>query len=380
MSKLNDSLVFRDITLVNLKRIFYVSLLAVPVSVAHIVIFGMELPSGSGEELSWRIGIMVSHSILAFLMFLLGSMSFFLCKRTKVTFLMKFIVNFAFVVVFIFGVVIVVLDQLVTSSITPFMVACIFIGVVFLIRPIYSVLVYALGFIAFYIALGITQVDQAILLSNRVNGITVAGIGLFLSIVLWKSNMANMVQKILIEEQQTELLEKNKELEHLAFFDQLTGVYNRRKFEEFLNREHALIKRYGHESCIALVDIDSFKEINDNYGHPVGDLVLREVASVLRDGVRETDVVSRWGGDEFMILFPHTSLSDASLVADKLRALVADKNLRISGAKVELTASFGVALLSGDSDGFLEVAYRGADEALYRAKEFGSNRVEVVSA
>lgn len=188
-----------------------------------------------------------------------------------------------------------------------------------------------------------------------------------------------MLQKIMIDEQQAELINKNKELEYLAFFDQLTGVFNRRKFQELLEKQVEAIRSKGHVSCILLVDIDAFKEINDNYGHPVGDMVLKEVAIILKESLRKTDAVSRWGGDEFMILLPETSLADGTVLAEKLRDLIANKEFILKGKKVSLTASFGISLLDGNEDDFLETAYRIADEGLYRAKEKGSNRVEVVS-
>lgn len=379
MNGFDELFIKKEVTLINLKRIFYISIVAVPVSIAHVVIFGIDLPTSVGVEYSWRLGIIVCHALLAFIMAILGSLSYFLSKKTELSTYMKFVEYSAIITFFTFGVVIVVLDQLITASITPFMIACIFIGVLFLIRPLFAIIIYLIGYISFYIALGLTQVDQAILLSNRVNGITVTSIGLLLSIVLWKVNKANMLQKIMIDEQQAELISKNKELEYLAFFDQLTGVFNRRKFQELLEKQVEAIRSKGHVSCILLVDIDAFKEINDNYGHPVGDMVLKEVAIILKESLRKTDAVSRWGGDEFMILLPETSLADGTVLAEKLRDLIANKEFILKGKKVSLTASFGISLLDGNEDDFLETAYRIADEGLYRAKEKGSNRVEVLS-
>lgn len=379
MNGFTELFIKKEVTFANLKRIFYISLVAIPVSIAHVVTFSMGLPESGVVEYSWRIGIIVCHGLLAIIMTLLGSMSYFFSKKTEINFFMKFVEYSAIITFFTFGVVIVVLDQLVASNITPFMVACIFIGVLFLIRPLFAIITYLIGYISFYIALGLTQVDQAILLSNRVNGITVTSVGLLLSIVLWKVNKSNMLQKKLIEEQQAELFEKNKELENLAFFDQLTGVFNRRKFQELLEREVEAIRSQDHVSCILLVDIDSFKEINDNYGHPVGDMVLREVAVILKESLRKTDAVSRWGGDEFMILLPETSVSAGTVLAEKLRDLIANKDFIINGTKFSLTASFGISPLNENDDDLLEAAYRIADEGLYRAKEKGSNRVEVVT-
>lgn len=373
----NEDFIYRQVTLTNLKRIFYISLVAVPVSIAHVIIFGIDLPTSEAVEYSWRIGIIASHGLLATIMAILGGLAYFFSKKSEVGNFFKLLEYTAIITFFTFGVVIVVLDQLVTASITPFMVACIFIGVLFLIRPFLAVMVYIIGYVGFYIALGLTQVDQAILLSNRVNGITVGSIGLLLSIVLWNVNKSNILQKRLIDQQQAELMEKNKELEYLAFYDQLTGVFNRRKFEDLINKE--MKENMVNTSCIILVDVDSFKEINDKHGHPFGDMVLREVAALLRDSIRRTDSVSRWGGDEFMILLPDTSIKDGAALAEKIRSRLARKKFLLQGTRVELTASFGIVSLDGNDDNNLEIAYRMADQALYRAKENGSNRVEIVT-
>lgn len=373
----NEDFIYRQVTLTNLKRIFYISLVAVPVSIAHVIIFGIDLPTSEAVEYSWRIGIIASHGLLATIMAILGGLAYFFSKKSEVGKFFKLLEYTAIITFFTFGVVIVVLDQLVTASITPFMVACIFIGVLFLIRPFLAVMVYIIGYVGFYIALGLTQVDQAILLSNRVNGITVGSIGLLLSIVLWNVNKSNILQKRLIDQQQAELMEKNKELEYLAFYDQLTGVFNRRKFEDLINKE--MKENMVNTSCIILVDVDSFKEINDKHGHPFGDMVLRDVAALLRDSIRRTDSVSRWGGDEFMILLPDTSIKDGAALAEKIRSRLARKEFLLQGTRVELTASFGIVSLDGNDDNNLEIAYRMADQALYRAKENGSNRVEIVT-
>lgn len=164
MNGFDELFIKKEVTLINLKRIFYISIVAFPVSIAHVVIFGIDLPASGGVEYSWRLGIIVCHALLAFIMAILGSLSYFLSKKTELSTYMKFVEYSAIITFFTFGVVIVVLDQLITASITPFMIACIFIGVLFLIRPLFAIITYLIGYISFYIALGLTQVDQAILL------------------------------------------------------------------------------------------------------------------------------------------------------------------------------------------------------------------------
>jgi len=375
MVSVNNS-VMNDIVLINIKRIFYASIIAMPISLAHIIIFSMNISSSDEKETKWRMGIIISHIMLFFIMGILGCLCLFLRKKEKINLLMRLIQNLTIVIILIFGAVIVSIDQLVTPNITPFLVACTITGVVFLIRPLVVIIAYLGAFITFYYAIGLTQMDQAILLSNRVNGITAMGIGICLSLILWKTNVSNILQKRFILKQQQELAEKNGELEYLAFYDSMTGLYSRRRLEELLKNEISVIRRYGHQSCIIMLDIDNFKKINDNYGHPIGDMVIKQIAYVLKENIRETDAVSRWGGEEFLILLPHTSLSEATSIAEKLRKFIEDESMFIKEREIQFTASFGVAGLSGDKNDSLELAYKDADKALYLAKERGRNCVE----
>lgn len=370
--------VMNDVILININRLFYVSIVAMLVNVVHIIMFSVNVSSGSEIQIKWRSGIIISHSILFFIMGVLGYACYFMRKKEKINFLMRCIQNTAMGTILTFGVVIVSIDQLVTTNITPFLVACTITGVVFLIRPFTAIITYLGAFTAFYYAVGFNQMNQEILLSNRVNGITAVGIGICLSIILWKTNSSNILQRRFIVNQQQELVEKNLELEYLAFYDPMTCLYNRRRFEEVVKKEISMIRRYEYPSCIIIVDIDHFKKINDNYGHPIGDEVIKQIASILKENIRETDAVSRWGGEEFLILLPHTSLTDGKLTAEKLRKIIKDKPLLINKREIYVTASFGVAGLRGDKIDSLELAYKEADKALYLAKERGRNCVETI--
>lgn len=370
-----DKSIMKEIVTINIKRLFYVSILAMPVNLIHIIIFSRNISSGDEKEINWRMGIILCHSLLFLIMGVLGCSSFLLRKKEKFNVLKRLIQYIAIVIILSFGVAVVTIDQLVTSNITPFLVACTISSVIFLIRPLFIIPVYLSAFFAFYFSIGLTQMDQEVLLSNRVNGITVIGIGICLSLILWKVNVSNILQKRFILSQQQELVQMNQELEFLAFYDPMTHLYNRRKFEELINIEISMIHQYGHKSCLIILDVDHFKRINDFYGHPVGDRVIKHIASILRENSRETDIVSRWGGEEFLILLPHTSLSEGKFIAEKLRKIIEDEIVLIKEKEIHITASFGVAGISGDKDS-LQLAYKNADKALYVAKENGRNCVE----
>ncbi|MCB4361795.1 diguanylate cyclase [Quatrionicoccus australiensis] len=164
----------------------------------------------------------------------------------------------------------------------------------------------------------------------------------------------------------------NRELVRLSVTDRLTGLFNRSKLDQTFDVEIHRALRFGHPFSVIMLDIDHFKQVNDQHGHQVGDQVLVDVARLLAARRRETDILGRWGGEEFMLICPHTDVSGACILAESLRqAFVAN-----SFAKdLQLTASFGVsAFLSGDKA--TDIVGR-ADAALYRAKHLGRNRVEV---
>lgn len=168
-----------------------------------------------------------------------------------------------------------------------------------------------------------------------------------------------------------EMKHKNKQLERLAITDQLTQVYNRLKLDEVLGYELARAKRDKNPMSVTLLDIDKFKLVNDNYGHQVGDNVLIKVSKLLLSHIRKTDILGRWGGEEFLILFPNTSLENATKQADKLRLLVAETDF---GLGSPITISLGVASCADANCERIIVEH--ADQALYRAKHNGRNRVE----
>lgn len=164
----------------------------------------------------------------------------------------------------------------------------------------------------------------------------------------------------------------NKELERLSVTDKLTGLFNRMKLDEAFVSEIKLSNRYNSTFSIIMVDIDHFKEINDSFGHQVGDEVLIEVARILRLNTRETDIVGRWGGEEFVVICTQTDKKSVLKLAEKLRKIFQDHNFPIVQRK---TASFGVTTFQG-SDQANDLVAR-ADEALYAAKNNGRNQVVV---
>lgn len=365
-----------DSVLTNLRRMRYITFFSMSVSLAVLLFFTVFHASASPNELIWRAGILVCHTLLFLLMGVLGLAALHYRKQEKTSAGM-YVVQYACIfVILVIGAVLSAVDQLVTSNITPFLIACTVSGIVFLLRPAAALTAYLGGLLVFFLVIRLFQKNPNILLSNRVNGIAAAVIGIGLSFMLWRSFHSNLMQKAQIVRQQQELAEKNRELINLAFYDPMTTLYNRRRFEELLAFEFAAVARSGRESSILILDIDRFKEINDQFGHPFGDLVLKQTARILKENTRRRDAVSRWGGEEFLILLPGTCLSDGKHTAEKLRRLIEDTTFQIDNRQVRITASFGVTTLKGDRENSLELFYKEVDQALYTAKENGRNRVE----
>jgi diguanylate cyclase (GGDEF)-like protein len=153
-----------------------------------------------------------------------------------------------------------------------------------------------------------------------------------------------------------------------AIIDELTKTYNKTYFNMYIAQEINRSERYHHELSLIIADIDYFKKVNDNYGHLVGDKVLKEVAQVIIQQCRVSDLVARWGGEEFVILLPETDLENGKLVAERICQAIATHTFE---EVQHLTMSFGVATLATDGNNLLERA----DTALYQAKKSGRNRV-----
>jgi diguanylate cyclase (GGDEF)-like protein/PAS domain S-box-containing protein len=162
-----------------------------------------------------------------------------------------------------------------------------------------------------------------------------------------------------------------KRVEELSITDQLTQLHNRMYLENSFLKEMKRAKRYHHSFAVIMLDIDHFKEVNDTFGHDVGDNVLVTISKVLSEHIRETDILGRWGGEEFLIISPHTAAGEAYALAEKLRNAIETCPIDIIGHK---SCSFGVSVFDLQDDTFKEVV-KHADEALYIAKNSGRNCV-----
>lgn len=178
----------------------------------------------------------------------------------------------------------------------------------------------------------------------------------------------------LLERSWHRVFESIQKMETLATTDRLTGLYNRTKLDAVLQEELQRAHRFGHELGIIMMDIDHFKQINDRYGHQMGDVVLKNISKLIREHVRSVDSIYRWGGEEIMILCLEIEKKAVVQKAESLRRLIATHRCTAFGEKI--TASFGLTMCH-KNDTVSGMVQR-ADRAMYRAKNLGRNRVEML--
>jgi two-component system cell cycle response regulator len=177
-----------------------------------------------------------------------------------------------------------------------------------------------------------------------------------------------------ILELQEQLISAREQLRAEAMHDSLTGLLNRAAFFTSLDKEISRARRDYAPIALFMADIDHFKEINDRYGHPAGDIVLRETARRLRSSLRSFDVIGRYGGEEFIVAAPECSTAEARVLAERFRATVCAAPVDVGNGSIRVTLSIGVAGTSDMNEA--PRLLRAADEALYRAKHAGRNKVE----
>jgi diguanylate cyclase (GGDEF)-like protein len=169
----------------------------------------------------------------------------------------------------------------------------------------------------------------------------------------------------------------SKKLEYLSSYDTLTNIPNRRTFEEKFNSHLLLKKRRDSDLGVIFFDVDDFKSINDKLGHQKGDMVLRRIASILKKSVRKTDLIARWGGEEFIVALIDSSLDDTLVVCEKIRSSL-EEDLKLKNiCNYCVTASFGLTMVSQEDT--IEKVVQRADEAMYEAKKEGKNRTKILN-
>jgi len=243
--------------------------------------------------------------------------------------------------------------------------------------------------VGFFLPLMASLFIQAVRFDEAAQPILPAAIGVFLlcALLFTKTSWQQFVETVQVLVERDRALDEAKassiqlelalsRMQDLAMVDELTGLKNRRAFFDDADPSVAACRRRGQPVAIALLDLDHFKGVNDTHGHAVGDHVLREVAQRIVDTLREEQIVGRIGGEEFVVLLPDTTPSQALVAIERVRRAVGERPVQVpDGPKVSVTLSGGISPL-GEKE-LVETAIDHADKAMYRAKGLGRDRVEV---
>lgn len=194
-------------------------------------------------------------------------------------------------------------------------------------------------------------------------------------------NIQNIIESFDIPDaNKTDVIKKinfmYSQTKHMSVTDPLTGLFNRRHFESCLDREFSRSKRYKNDLSFAIIDIDFFKQVNDTYGHSCGDYILKEAAYLISNNFRLSDMVFRYGGEEFVVILTETSLKNSLIPLERLRKALENSDFRFNDNKIKISVSIGASSLNDETSTPWQM-FDNADKALYEAKENGRNQIKL---
>ncbi len=372
----SDAQVVEDALLGNLRRLRWLIPFFLALVLSLLAVFAWQTDGGSGARMAWREAVMNVYRVTIVWLIVMALVVWRMSSRTYVDTGVRVLLFVAPFSLLVFTAVLSVLDQWVTSSITPYLLGCISVSLLFLLPPATAIGGMLLAYALFFFGLDYTQANETLLLTNRANGFAATLLALVMSLTRWNRNTQyRLLQRELIA-RNAKLEKQQADLVWLATREALTGLFNRGEFMRLAEQELLRTRRHGGNTGVIVLDLDHFKVVNDQHGHPAGDKVLVHVAQALQDGVRNTDIVARIGGEEFIVLLPQTDIDAAVVLAEKLRQQLRQSTARVnSDLQVKITASFGVACMPGGHNGSVAALYSAADNALYEAKRAGRDRV-----
>lgn len=330
-----------------------------------LVAAGLSLWSMPGPDIPGRWNMVALHGVMAVAVFALA-----LCARQVAQArhtLLHVVLTLSCTVLFLANAtVLAALQASAAAGVSVWLLGCMAVAVLVLQRPLAAAGVLVVGYAAL-----LWLADPAL----RLQSMAATALALAVSVRNWRTFTQLSLQGLELERTRTELQQRQRDLERMTRQDSLTGLFNSKTFTEVTKLELDRTKRQGTPTSILLVDLDHFKKVNDTHGHPAGDAVLRHVATLLATGVRNTDLVGRLGGEEFIILLPATSIESAQRLAEKLRQRLQASPVLWVGNPIQMTASFGLAVSTSFLTLDFDTLYNTADKALYLAKSSGRNRV-----
>ncbi|MEK5215998.1 GGDEF domain-containing protein [Psychrobacillus sp. FSL H8-0487] len=275
--------------------------------------------------------------------------------------------KYSFILIFLFTVVLVFIDTILTEEASekyPFIWSLSLIPII-LISNMYPKWKVIIGSGVFYSFLKYTtEFGQKINPDNNEINALILGSLINWSIILTIGYFINKSYKLLLK------------VEELTITDSLTGIYNRRYLELFMEKSIPIYKKMNGSLVFMMLDIDNFKKVNDNYGHQGGDEALRHTSGIIGNNLRNSDVFVRFGGEEFAVILPNTDVTEGLIIAERIREAVEKSEFFYKNERIHFTISVGVSFFNGDT---AEEFIKKSDNALYKAKENGRNQIAIIS-
>lgn len=265
------------------------------------------------------------------------------------------------------------LDQAKPGNVSSVFIAnlIIFSAVIMLRFPL-NLAVYSIPFSTYLSGLVIYQNDTHLLITNIINGFIFFLAIILISTEIYNSNYGKITQNIILRE-------INSKLNYISSHDPLTELLNRRSFSNQVSEKMRIIGESKKIATLILIDVDHFKHVNDKFGHPVGDIVLKEVSNIIIKHIKTTDLATRWGGEEFLVFLFQTSINEAYALAENIRLEIQNKVIEVDKFQIQITASFGISLLKDNFSNSFDTSFKAADVALYKAKNQGRNQIVIAS-
>ena len=289
---------------------------------------------------------------------------YFKRRTIKANFIVALAVQYSFcALVIIFGEMLALYVQKDIDLIHMYLMMVFFTAAFIYMHPLHSAILFLLTYIYFFIMLPFYVYDPSVRLIMKINTAGSNFAAWIMSVVIWKT-------KVTVFKNKKQLNIQNKILHETSQKDSMTGLYNHETSLRILQTEIEKVKIKGGILSLVIADIDDFKNVNDEFGHLMGDLVIKGVSKIIESSVRKSDFVGRYGGEEFIIIMPDTSLHEAEHLAERIRSEISSANLCDN---VSITLSGGVSQYFGEKiDDFIRMT----DKKLYVAKESGKNRFE----
>lgn len=360
----------------NLSRLRLAAPTIVLVNLAIFIMFVLNEVAADAQQARWSRAILLIQGVMAAMFTALGLLAHWRLSRLPQLVWDQALGLAGAAALVLCTAVLSTIDQWVKQGIMTLVIGLMAGSMIFLTRPFHAIVLFSSTGLIGIAGLALAQTSRAVLLSDQATVVAAAVAAIFLASMLWRDRTVNALLRRSLRLSHAALEQKKAELEILARNDPLTGLYNRREFTRQADIELARAERQHISTAFVMADLDLFKHVNDTWGHPVGDEVLKNTARILVGGTRQMDVVARVGGEEMLLLLPDTNEAAAVTLANRLREALKQTPLQWDGRVIPVTASFGAAVVHPGSGATLEHAYIAADEALYKAKQLGRNRVE----